>query len=244
MTLLTLLITARRSRHLLNTHPCRSTMAPAPFTPTCEANVVYRPRLPGGQNTQSECHITKRRISMFAHNPFRNEFKCVVSICVAMVIAIVARDTALGFDIAKELFVNGDLHESWQADPVTDPPKMFEGVPPAPAKGDRRLSRAGKRKGGVTAFQYDNANDAAVAYDEILRGMGADTAAVEGLGDQARSFDSVTKHPPMLKMPDFQRAGIVFLRGKTVVYIGLTDMKAEEVIPFAKKIDTRIQNTK
>jgi hypothetical protein len=31
------------------------------------------------------------------------------------------------------------------------------------------------------------------------------------------------------------------MRGNTVVYIGLADMKGEELVPFAKKIDLRIQ---
>jgi hypothetical protein len=42
-------------------------------------------------------------------------------------------------------------------------------------------------------------------------------------------------------MPDFHRAGVVFLRGNTVVYVGLSEMKAEELIPYAKKLDARIQ---
>jgi hypothetical protein len=36
-------------------------------------------------------------------------------------------------------------------------------------------------------------------------------------------------------------AEIVFLRGKTVVHIRLSDMKPEEIAPLAKKIDARIQ---
>jgi len=71
--------------------------------------------------------------------------------------------------------------------------------------------------------------------------MGGDTEVVENLGDQARSFSAVTKHPPVVKMPDFHRAGVLFLRGNTVVYIGLSEMKAEELIPYAKKLDARIQ---
>jgi len=149
--------------------------------------------------------------------------------------------SASAFDINKDLFVEGDLHAAWKADPLADPPKMFETVPPAAQKGDHRLSRAGKRKGGVTAFVYKDAGDAANAYDVILEGMGGDTEVVENLGDQARSFTAVTKSPPAANMPDFHRAGVVFLRGNTVVYIGLSEMKAEELVPYAKKIDARIQ---
>ena len=148
---------------------------------------------------------------------------------------------ASAFDINKDLFVGGDLHAAWRADPLSDPPKMFETVPPTDQKGDHRLARAGKRKGGVTAFIYGDAGDAANAYDIILEGMGGDTEVVENLGDQARSFSAVTKHPPAVKLPDYHRSGVVFLRGNTVVYIGLADMKAEELIPYAKKIDSRIQ---
>jgi hypothetical protein len=149
--------------------------------------------------------------------------------------------SASAFDINKELFVDGDLHAAWKAEPLADPPKMFEKVPPAAQQGDQRLARAGKRKGGVTAFVYKDAGDAANAYDIILEGMGGDTEVVENLGDQARSFSAVTKHPPVVKMPDFHRAGVLFLRGNTVVYIGLSEMKAEELIPYAKKLDARIQ---
>lgn len=145
------------------------------------------------------------------------------------------------FDIEKNLFLPGDLHASWKAEPVQQPPKMFESVPKAEQQGDRRLTRGGKVKGGVTAFQYDNADDAARAYDELLKGMGGDTEVVEGLGDQARAFSAVTKYPPAVKMPDFHRAGVLFMQGNTVVYISLTEMKAEELVPFAKKIDLRIQ---
>ncbi len=148
---------------------------------------------------------------------------------------------ASAFDINKDLFVGGDLHAAWKADPLTDPPKMFETLPTTGQKGDHRLARAGKRKGGVSAFIYGDAGDAANAYDIILEGMGGDTEVVENLGDQARSFSAVTKHPPAVKLPDSHRAGIVFLRGNTVIYIGLSDMKAEELIPYAKKIDSRIQ---
>ena len=148
---------------------------------------------------------------------------------------------ASAFDINKDLFVDGDLHAAWKAEPLSDAPKMFEKVPPADQQGDHRLARAGKRKGGVTAFIYKDAGDAANAYDIILEGMGGDTEVVESLGDQARSFSAVTKSPPAVKMPDFHRAGVVFLRGNTVVYIGLSEMKAEELIPYAKKLDARIQ---
>jgi len=68
----------------------------------------------------------------------------------------------------------------------------------------------------------------------------SDTEVVEGLGDQARSYSAVTKYPPAVNMPDFHRAGVVFMRGNTVVYIGLSEMKAEELVPFAKKIDLRL----
>ena len=149
--------------------------------------------------------------------------------------------SASAFDINKDLFVDGDLHAAWKADPLTDPPKMFETLPTTGQKGDHRLARAGKRKGGVSAFIYGDAGDAANAYDIILEGMGGDTEVVESLGDQARSFSAVTKSPPAVKMPDFHRAGVVFLRGNTVVYIGLSEMKAEELIPYAKKLDARIQ---
>jgi hypothetical protein len=156
-------------------------------------------------------------------------------------LSIIPLLSASAFDINRELFVEGDLHASWKSEPLTDPPKMFEQVPPATEKGDHRLARAGKRKGGVTAFVYKDASDAANAYDIILDGMGDETEVVEGLGDQARSFSAVTKSPPAVKMPDFHRAGVVFMRENTVVYIGLSDMKAEELIPYAKKLDARIQ---
>jgi hypothetical protein len=148
---------------------------------------------------------------------------------------------AYAFDVASDLFVAGDLHEAWQAAAPGDPPKMFEEVPPTATKADRRLSRGGKKKGGVTGFVYANAADAGAAYDKLLEGMGKDTQAIEGLGDQARSFSAITEYPPAAKMPPFHRAGVLFIRGKTVVYIGLSDMKAEELIPYAKKIDARIQ---
>ena len=148
---------------------------------------------------------------------------------------------AYAFDINKDLFVAGDMHEAWEPQPLRDPPKMFETLPPTPRKGDLRLSRNGKVKGGVTAFQYDNAGDAGEAYDILLKGMGEDTEVVDNLGDQARSYYAVTKSPPQIKMPDFRRAAVVFLRGTTVVHIQLSDMKAEELLPLAKKIDARIQ---
>jgi hypothetical protein len=152
-----------------------------------------------------------------------------------------AASAAHAFDIEHNLFMPGDLHASWEAGPVQQPPKMFESVPKAEKQGDRRLARAGKVKGGVTAFEYDNPQNAAIAYDELLKGMGSDTAVVEDLGDQARSYSAVTKFPPAAGMPDFHRAGVLFMRGNTVVYIGLADMKGEELVPFAKKIDLRIQ---
>jgi len=147
----------------------------------------------------------------------------------------------LAFDIANDLFVQNDLHEAWQAAPASEPPKMFSNLPATDNKADHRLSRAGKIKGGVTGFKYANAADAGTAYDKLLEGMGSDTEVVEQLGDQARSFSSITNFPPAVKMPPLQRAGVLFLRGKNVVYIGLSDMKAEELIPYAKKIDARIQ---
>ena len=149
--------------------------------------------------------------------------------------------SANAFDINKDLFIEGDLHAAWKAEPLADPPKMFETVPRAPQQGSHALARGGKRKGGVTAFVYKDAGDAANAYDIILDGMGDDTQVVENLGDQSRSFSAVTKFPPAAKMDDFHRAGVLFLRGNTVVYIGLSDMKAEELVPLAKKIDARIQ---
>lgn len=148
---------------------------------------------------------------------------------------------AQAFELASDLFVAGDLHEAWEAAAPSDPPKMFEEVPPTATKADRRLSRGGKKKGGVTGFVYANAADAGAAYDKVLEGMGKDTQVIEGLGDQARSFSAITEYPPAAKMPPFHRAGVLFIRGKTVVYIGLSDMKAEELIPYAKKIDARIQ---
>jgi hypothetical protein len=153
----------------------------------------------------------------------------------------VITDAALAFDITNELFVAGDLHASWKAESVQEPPKMFENVPRAPKQGDRRLTRAGKIKGGVTAFDYDNADDAARAYDKLLEEMGSDTEIVENLGEQARAYSAVTKYPAAARMPDFHRASVVFMRGNTVVHISLSEMKAEEIIPFAKKIDARIQ---
>lgn len=148
---------------------------------------------------------------------------------------------AVAFDLTTDLFVKGDLHAAWEASPAGDPPKMFNGLPAADKKVDQRLSRSGKVKGGVTAFQYANDADAGAAYDKLLEGMGSETAVVDGLGDQARSYSAVTEFPPAAKMPSFHRAGIVFLRGKTVVYIGLSDMKPEELVPYAKKIDARLQ---
>jgi len=145
------------------------------------------------------------------------------------------------FDISTDLFVKGDLHSAWEAAPASDPPKMFETVPATDKKVDHRLSRAGKTKGGVTAFQYTNAADAATAYDTLLVGMGKDTDVVEGLGDQARSYSATTEFPAAAKTPPFHRAGVLFLRDNTVVYIGLSEMKADEVIPYAKKIDARLQ---
>jgi hypothetical protein len=145
------------------------------------------------------------------------------------------------FDLAADLFVKGDLHEAWEAAAPVDPPKMFESCPATATKSSRRLLRAGKVKGGVTGFVYANAADAGAAYDTLLKGMGKDTQVVEGLGDQARSFSAITEFPPALKMPPVHQAGVLFLRGKTVVYIGLSDMKAEELVPYAKKIDARIQ---
>lgn len=167
--------------------------------------------------------------------------KRAVAVVIFGMLTCGASVNALAFDIAKDLFVKGDLHESWEATPLADPPPMFKDVPATTKKGDHRLMRAGKRKGGVTAFQYDNAADAATAYDVMLKGMGSDTEVVEGLGDQSRAFGSVTKLAPKTNISDFELAGVLFLRGKTVVYIGLADMKAEELFPFAKKIDARIQ---
>ena len=160
---------------------------------------------------------------------------------VVVIVFAGATSAATAFDSEKNLFLPGDLHASWKAEPVQPPPKMFESVPKAEKQGDRRLTRSGKTKGGVTAFQYDNADDAARAYDELLKGMGGDTVVVEGLGDQSRAFSTVTKYPPAVNMPDFHLAGVLFMRSNTVVYVSLSDMKAEELIPFAKKIDLRIQ---
>lgn len=160
---------------------------------------------------------------------------------IAMALCLAPLFPAQAFDIEKELFVPGDLHEAWEAKPLADPPKMFDTVPPTKQKGDRRLMRRGKVQGGITAFQYDDAADAGEAYDIILKGMGGDTEVLDGVGDQARSYYAVTKSPPGLNMPDYARAGIVFLRGKTVVYLHLSDMKAEELLPLAKKIDARVQ---
>jgi hypothetical protein len=139
------------------------------------------------------------------------------------------------------LFIPGDLHEAWEAGPLAAPPKMFEALPPARRQGDRRLMRRGKVRGGITAFQWDDAADAADAYDIILKGMGGDTEVLDGVGDQARTNSWLTKSPPGLNMPDFVIAEIVFLRGKTVAHIRLSDMKPEEITPLAKKIDARIQ---
>ena len=139
------------------------------------------------------------------------------------------------------LFAPGDLHEAWEAGAIAAPPKMFEALPPARCQGDRRLMRRGEVRGGITAFQWDDAADAADAYDIILKGMGRDTEVLDGVGDQARSNTWVTKSPPALNIQDFVMAEIVFLRGKTVVHIRLSDMKPEEIAPLAKKIDARIQ---
>jgi hypothetical protein len=149
-----------------------------------------------------------------------------------------AGDAAIDPDL---LFIPGDLHEAWEAGPLAAPPKMFEALPPARRQGDRRLMRRGKVRGGITAFEWGDAADAADAYDIILKGMGGDTEVLDGVGDQARSNTWVTKSPPALNMPDFVMAEIVFLRGKTVVHIRLSDMKPEEITPLAKKIDARIQ---
>ena len=149
--------------------------------------------------------------------------------------------SASAFDINTDLFVEGDLHAAWKADPLADPEKMFDKVPTASQKGSRRLARAGKVKGGVTAFVYEDAGDAANAYDIILEGMGDNTEVVENLGEQARSYSLVTKYPPAIKRPDFHHGSLVFLRGNTVIQIGLSDMKAEELIPYARKLDSRIQ---
>jgi|GEM_PF-3063599 len=139
------------------------------------------------------------------------------------------------------LFAPGDLHEAWEAGPLAAPPKMFETLPPARRQGDRRLMRRGKVRGGITAFEWDDAADAADAYDIILKGVGGDTEVLDGVGDQSRSNTWVTKSPPAQNLPDFVMAEIVFLRGKTVVHIRLSDMKPEEIAPLAKKIDARIQ---
>lgn len=60
--------------------------------------------------------------------------------------------SATAFDIRSDLFVAGDLHESWKAEPLRDPPKMFDELPPTSKKGDCRLSRAGDKKGGCDGF--------------------------------------------------------------------------------------------
>lgn len=161
-----------------------------------------------------------------------------------IVLVYALASSAAAFDISEELFLPGDLPATWKAEPMQPPPKMFETLPETEEKADRRLSRAGKVKGGVTAFDYTSVDDAAIAYDTLLEGMGSDTEVVEGLGDQSRSFTSVTKYPPAAKMPDFHRSGILFIRGNTVVQISLSDLKAEEIAPFAKKIDARIQQHK
>jgi hypothetical protein len=180
-------------------------------------------------------------LSLIDHRHSTGENMIPNRLLYAVLFLSIAPLSATAFDIGSDLFVTGDLHESWKAEPLSDPPKMFDELPPTSKKGDCRLSRSGKKKGGVTAFQYDSAEDAATAYDIILKGMGGDTQVVDGLGDQSRSYSAVTKFPPAAKMPDFHRAGVVFLRGKTVVHIGLSDMKAEELVPLAKKIDARVQ---
>jgi hypothetical protein len=184
--------------------------------------------------------LVKRKVPIYPSELLINmtiAFRIVLAVFITCATCL----SAAAFDINKDVFVSGDLHAAWKADPLADPPKMFESVPPTAQKGDHRLARAGKQKGGVSAFGYGDAGDAANAYDIILEGMGGDMEVVENLGDQARSFSSVTKHPAAVKLPDSHRAGIVFLRGNTVIYIGLADIKADELIPYAKKLDSRIQ---
>jgi hypothetical protein len=158
-----------------------------------------------------------------------------------------APPVAQTFDLGTAIFVKGDLHEAWEAAPATDGAKRLGWLEVTPVtKVDRRISRRGEEKGGVTGVVYATSTEAGTAYDQILDGValveanGADTQVVEGLGEQARSFTAFTEPPPAHGTPKNYRAGVLFLRGKTVVYIGLRDMKAEELIPYAKKIDARI----
>ena len=156
------------------------------------------------------------------------------------------------FDPRADLFRKGDMHASWTVGEFNPPPGAFRTLPKAKSQGDYRLNRSGEAVGGVTGFVYEKPEQAGQAYDILVKDLGASSQVVPDLGDIARSDLMVIDAAAGLNvsddmkkkirdsMPVTDRSAVVFMRGNTVVHIAATEMKPEELIPFAKKIDKRI----
>jgi hypothetical protein len=142
-------------------------------------------------------------------------------------------------DLKTILFQKGDFHASWEAGKFeSKPPEMFDDLPPTKQRGFVPLTVNNKRRGGLAGFVYQSADDAADAYEIIVMGLGPGTKAVSDLGELSRQ-QYIDRH---FFGRNFQATDIVFARGNAVVHIRLADLRPEEVISIARKIDARFKN--
>ncbi len=148
-----------------------------------------------------------------------------------------------GFDAAKDLFVEGDLHAAWEAKPFEKSDEFLSGVPEPKHKNHLQMVRADKPRGQMLALVYETPKAAAAAYDELIREVGglAKSKPADGLGDQSRCFTHVIPGSSFPKSADIVLGSVLFLRANTVVFIKLSGMNADEAVMLAKKVDGRIK---
>ena len=159
-------------------------------------------------------------------------------VVVAVFLAL-ASHSASGRELWEVLWEKGDLPEPWQGGEMIelkrlseDHPINFLVVDGGFYRSHFQLLKVGDReKGFAGAFGYRYKGNCSEGYSLVLEKLGNDdTTAVDGVGDKARSFSR----------SDLKLSGVIFTKGTFLFVVGLKGAKPDEVIPYARRIATRM----
>jgi hypothetical protein len=140
-------------------------------------------------------------------------------------------------DLHTLVILDGDLPPGYKSGQVlAQLPNLFDGIPIARHTFYQLFEHEGSGAGGLAILLYDQPDQAQLAYDHLLQGMGVDESRpVEGIGEQA---DIYIFYQPGAA---FLFVDLLFQRCGAVVHMRLGETyKKELAISYAQRLDERL----
>lgn len=130
------------------------------------------------------------------------------------------------------LVEEGDFGKEISIAPLgTDVPPIFRSLPPSSARASARLLSGGEQKGFVAGFVYGELEGARQAFDQVAESLGKASQKIGRVGNEAAA----------VVLPGADCADLVFRRDSTVVCVRCPVKTVDQIVAFARKIDTRLK---